>query len=90
MKALFLSLLVFLQLQINLYDARSRRQGYAVVNPKSGTVDIYDTLSRRQGYGVISGGTLQMFTPGSQRTTRAGPLGQSGSTQAPPATRNGP
>jgi hypothetical protein len=38
--------------RVDLYDAQSRRAGYAIVDRRTGRVDLYDTQSRRLGYGV--------------------------------------
>lgn len=39
--------------RVDLYDAQSQRQGYAIVDEKTGRVDTYDKDSKRTGYGVI-------------------------------------
>jgi hypothetical protein len=38
--------------RVDLYDAQSRRTGYAIVDRRTGRVDLYDAQSRRLGYGV--------------------------------------
>jgi hypothetical protein len=37
------------QIRVDNYDARGRRQGYSIIDPKSGRVDQFDSHSRRQG-----------------------------------------
>ena len=40
--------------RVDLYDAKSRRQGYVIVDENSGRLDIYDNHSRRLGYGRVA------------------------------------
>jgi hypothetical protein len=48
--------------RVDLFDARGRRTGYAVVDRGTGRVDFYDTMSRRTGYGRIDGvGKVERF-----------------------------
>ncbi len=48
--------------RIDLFDAKGRRTGYAVVDPDTGRVDFYDTMSRRTGYGRVDGvGKVERF-----------------------------
>lgn len=48
--------------RVDLYDARSRRQGYVIMDESSGRLDVYDTHSRRLGYGRIApDGRLERF-----------------------------
>jgi hypothetical protein len=50
------------QTRIDLFDARSNRAGYAIVDEKTGRVDTFDRNSRRTGYGVIdSSGRIDAF-----------------------------
>lgn len=53
-----------------LYKADGSREGYAVVDEKSGRVDIYDKSSRRKAYGVEQpNGRTDFYRPDG---TRAG------------------
>lgn len=55
--------------RVDLYDAKSRRTGYAVVDPETGRVDLYDRKSRRTGYGKMDGeGRLELFDLKGRRT----------------------
>lgn len=45
------------QTRVDLFDAKSNRQGYIVVDPKTGRVDRYDVNSQRQGYGQVDQST---------------------------------
>jgi hypothetical protein len=48
--------------RIDLFDAKGRRTGYAVVDRDTGRVDFYDTMSRRTGYGRVDGvGKVERF-----------------------------
>lgn len=48
--------------RIDLFDARARRTGYAIVDRDTGRVDFYDTMSRRTGYGRVDGtGKVERF-----------------------------
>ena len=54
--------------RVELYDAKSRRQGYVIVDERSGRVDIYDNHSRRLGYGrVMPDGRIERFDRHGQR-----------------------
>jgi hypothetical protein len=54
---------------VNLYDAKGRRTGYAVVDRESGRVDVYDAQSNRTGYGTVdrSTGRVDLFDAGGRR-----------------------
>jgi len=39
--------------RIELFDAKGRRTGYAIVDRESGRVDYFDASSRRTGYGQV-------------------------------------
>ena len=39
--------------RVDLFDREGNRQGYVIVEPRTGRVDIYDKLSNRTGYGYI-------------------------------------
>ena len=48
--------------RIDLFDAKGRRTGYAVMDRETGRVDFYDTMSRRTGYGRVDGaGKVERF-----------------------------
>jgi hypothetical protein len=48
--------------RIDLFDAKGRRTGYAVVDRDTGRVDFYDTMSRRTGYGRVDrSGKVERF-----------------------------
>lgn len=43
--------------RIDLFDTRSNRIGYIIVEPKTGRFDTYDTKSNRTGWGTITQGS---------------------------------
>ncbi|MGH2657968.1 MAG: DUF4236 domain-containing protein [Actinomycetota bacterium] len=48
--------------RIDLFDAKGRRTGHAVVDRDTGRVDFYDATSRRTGYGRVDrSGKVQRF-----------------------------
>jgi hypothetical protein len=48
--------------RVDLFDARGRRTGHAIVDRATGRVDFYDTMSRRTGYGRVDGsGRVERF-----------------------------
>ena len=49
--------------RIDLFDTKSNRTGYIVVDPKSGRFDTYDTQSKRTGWGTITrqSGSVQVY-----------------------------
>jgi hypothetical protein len=49
----------------SLYNDRSQRQGYGVIDRGTNTFSIYNNPSQRQGYGVIDRGTA--LPPGRTR-----------------------
>lgn len=62
--------------RIDFFDAKGRRQGYAVIDRKTGHVDFYDAQSRRTGFGRITdGGKLERFdTKGRRQELIAPPV----------------
>jgi hypothetical protein len=40
--------------RVDLFDAKSRRQGYATIDDRTGRIDTYDVNSRRTGWGQVS------------------------------------
>lgn len=49
-------------MRIDLFDAKGRRAGYAVVDRDTGRVDFFDTMSRRTGYGRVDrSGKVERF-----------------------------
>lgn len=56
-------------IRIDLYDAKSNRTGYAVVDPTSGRVDTYDARSNRTGWGTVSpSGAVDLYDLKGRRT----------------------
>ena len=50
--------------RVDLYDAKSRREGYAIIDRESGRVDAFDKNSKRTGYGKIApDGKLDLYRP---------------------------
>jgi hypothetical protein len=49
--------------RIDLFDTKSNRTGYIIVEPKTGRFDTYDTQSKRTGWGTITrgSGTVQVY-----------------------------
>lgn len=49
--------------RIDLFDTKSNRTGYIIIDPKSGRFDTYDTQSKRTGWGTITreSGTVQVY-----------------------------
>jgi hypothetical protein len=43
--------------RIDLFDEKSNRAGYIIVDPKSGRFDTYNTKSERTGWGTITRGS---------------------------------
>lgn len=39
--------------RVDLFDAQSRRTGYAIIDRESRRVDYFDAQSRRTGYGKV-------------------------------------
>lgn len=55
--------------RLDLFDKQGNRQGYVIIEPKTGRVDIYDKLSNRTGYGYIRpDGWVETFDLNGQRT----------------------
>ena len=40
--------------RVDLFDKHGRRDGYLVINEKTGRIDQFDSQSRRQGYGTVT------------------------------------
>ena len=49
--------------RIDLFDTKSNRTGYIIVEPKTGRFDTYDTQSKRTGWGTITreSGDVQVY-----------------------------
>jgi hypothetical protein len=49
--------------RIDLFDTKSNRTGYIIVEPKTGRLDTYDTKSKRTGWGTITrqSGDVQVY-----------------------------
>jgi hypothetical protein len=49
--------------RIDLFDTRSNRTGYIIVDPKTKRFDTYDTKSKRTGWGTITreSGDIQVY-----------------------------
>jgi hypothetical protein len=49
--------------RIELFDTRSNRTGYIIVEPKTGRFDTYDAKSNRTGWGTITreSGDVQVY-----------------------------
>jgi hypothetical protein len=49
--------------RIDLFDMRSNRTGYIIVDPKAKRFDTYDTKSNRTGWGTITreSGDVQVY-----------------------------
>jgi len=55
--------------RIDLFDTKSNRTGYGIVDERSGRVDLYDTKSNRTGYGTIDkNGRIDLFDTKGNRT----------------------
>jgi hypothetical protein len=55
--------------RIDLFDTKSNRTGYGIVDERSGRVDLYDTKSNRTGYGMIDkSGRIDTFDTKGNRT----------------------
>jgi hypothetical protein len=39
--------------RVDLFDAKGRRTGYAIIDREAGRVDLYDAQSRRTGWGKL-------------------------------------
>jgi hypothetical protein len=68
--------------RIDLFDSKSNRTGYIIVEPKTGRFDTYDTKSNRTGWGTISrkSGSVQAYD---RHGNRIG----TGTLPAPPAQK---
>jgi hypothetical protein len=55
--------------RIDLFDAKSNRTGYIIVEPKTGRFDTYDTKSNRTGWGTITrqSGDVQIYDKNGNR-----------------------
>ena len=49
--------------RIDLFDTKSNRTGYIIVEPKTGRFDTYDTKANRTGWGTITreSGDVQVY-----------------------------
>jgi hypothetical protein len=49
--------------RIDVFDTKSNRTGYIIVEPKTGRFDTYDTQSKRTGWGTITreSGDVQVY-----------------------------
>ena len=49
--------------RIDLFDTKSNRTGYIIVDPKTGRFDTYNTQSHRTGWGTITreSGDVQVY-----------------------------
>jgi hypothetical protein len=49
--------------RIDLFDTKSNRTGYIIVDPKTKRFDTYDTKSKRTGWGTITreSGDVQVY-----------------------------
>ena len=58
--------------RIDLFDTKSNRTGYIIVDPKSGRFDTYDTQSKRTGWGTINreSGTVDVYDKHGNRVGR--------------------
>ena len=55
--------------RIDLFDTKSNRTGYGIVDKKGERVDLYDTKSNRTGYGTIDkSGRIDFFDTKGNRT----------------------
>lgn len=63
--------------RIDLYDTKSNRTGYAIVDRETGRVDTYDANSRRTGWGRVdpSGRAERFDLEGRRQEPTAFPLG---------------
>lgn len=61
-------------IRVDLYDLRSNRIGYVIVDQKTGRVDAYDTRSNRTSYGVIRQGSMLDVYDSSGRRVGSGEL----------------
>ena len=55
--------------RIDLFDTKSNRTGYIIVDPKTRRFDTYDTQSKRTGWGTITreSGTVQVYDKDGKR-----------------------
>lgn len=58
--------------RIDLFDTKSNRAGYIIVDPKTRRFDTYDTKSRRTGWGTITqdSGTVDAYDRDGNRVGR--------------------
>lgn len=49
--------------RVDLFDTKSNRTGYIIVDPRSGRFNTYDTKSNRTGWGTIhrESGTVEAY-----------------------------
>ncbi|HEX7214070.1 MAG TPA: hypothetical protein VF578_07660 [Methylomirabilota bacterium] len=55
--------------RVDLFDTKSNRTGYIIVDPKSGRFNTYDTKSNRTGWGTIhrESGTVDAYDKNGNR-----------------------
>ena len=55
--------------RVDLFDTKSNRTGYILVDPKSGRFNTYDTKSNRTGWGTIhrESGTVEAYDKNGNR-----------------------
>ncbi|HEY7253791.1 MAG TPA: hypothetical protein VIG37_25100 [Methylomirabilota bacterium] len=55
--------------RVDLFDTKSNRAGYTVVDPESGRFNTYDTKSNRTGWGTIhrESGTVEAYDKNGNR-----------------------
>lgn len=59
---LTLAVPAFAEERVDLFDLKSRRNGYAIVDRETGRVDFYDAESRRTGWGRVDpSGRVERF-----------------------------
>ena len=58
--------------RIDLFDTKSNRTGYIIVDPKTRRFDTYDTKSHRTGWGTITqdSGTVEAYDRNGNRVGR--------------------
>jgi len=63
-------------IRIDLFDKKSNRTGYIIIDPRTGRVDQFDRRSNRLGYGTVTSppstpsGESSRSVPPDRRTTR--------------------
>ena len=58
--------------RVDLFDKKSNRQGYVIIDNSTGRIDIYDRKSNRTGYGLTRDHrTWSTYSTDSKRTGSA-------------------